>query len=84
MHQSHVNVMRHVHIVVCALMIGHRAGMAVTAGAMTVYVAAVTVRLSVIVPRRGRHMMIGAQRSVRRERECRHDRESGRETSAHR
>jgi hypothetical protein len=50
---------------------------------MAVAVGVVTMRLAMIVTRRRRHMMIGAQRSVRGERKRGHDRESGRNPSAH-
>lgn len=51
--------------------------------AVTVRVRAVTMRLAMVVmARRRRHMMIGAQRSVQREGKRRHDRQTGRETPA--
>jgi hypothetical protein len=50
---------------------------------MTVRVPAVTVRLAmVMMARRRRHVMIGAQRSVHGKGKRRHDRQSGREASA--
>jgi hypothetical protein len=57
-------------------------GMAVTVHAVTVTVGAVTVCLAMVVARRRRHMMIGAERAVRGERKRRHNRESGCDTSA--
>jgi hypothetical protein len=52
--------------------------------AVTVRVGAVTMRLAMVVmARRRRHMMIGAQRAVHGEGKRGHDRESGRNTSAH-
>jgi hypothetical protein len=63
------------HVDIAVTMIG---GMA-----MTVRVPAVTVRLAmVMMARRRRHVMIGAQRSVRGKGKRRHDRQSGREASA--